>query len=313
VKISVIITSYNQKEYLKEAIESVLGQTYKPFEIVVCDDASQDSSQELIRDYEHKYPGLVRGILHEKNLGIPKNRNSGLKAVQGDMVTWLDGDDIFKPRKLELELKYYLESPGAKWVYSQVEVLDLCTGETYNRYNVAYAGSIFYEVIGNVGRDPRNPLVDYQSLKKIGFFDEKLNMYEDFDLCLRLAKHYDCTYCSTPLMQYRMHSSGTHRNEADRHRLYLDRLCPNFVSLIKNEPEHRKRMLVRRFLYGVDSIILNAYMQERESSRVFLYLFKLFRRRPLKFVLDPFTYFHFARLVLPERAINLVKKLLRGV
>ena len=73
-KISVIITSYNQKVLLKEAIDSVLRQSYLPFEIIVCDDFSKDGSRDLIRSYELNYPNLVKGIFQKMNLGISKKR-----------------------------------------------------------------------------------------------------------------------------------------------------------------------------------------------------------------------------------------------
>ncbi len=84
-QVSVVITSYNQQDYLREAIESAIDQTVGAFEIIVADDHStKDGSIEIIRQYEAKYPGLVRGLFQEKNVGIPKNRNSALQMVKGD-------------------------------------------------------------------------------------------------------------------------------------------------------------------------------------------------------------------------------------
>src|SRR5438477_10195312 len=101
-QVSLIITSYNQQEYLREAIESAIDQTVAAFEIIVTDDHStKDGSIETIREYAARYPGLVRGIFQEENVGIPKNRNSALGMVKGDHVTILDGDDRVLPRIIE--------------------------------------------------------------------------------------------------------------------------------------------------------------------------------------------------------------------
>src|SRR5437016_12807281 len=101
-RVSVIITSYNQQEYLREAIESAIDQTVAAFEIIVADDHStKDGSVETIREYTAKYPRLVRGLFQEKNVGIPKNRNSALRIVRGDYVAILDGDDRLLPRFIE--------------------------------------------------------------------------------------------------------------------------------------------------------------------------------------------------------------------
>src|SRR6266550_1311481 len=101
-QVSLIITSYNQQEYLREAIESAINQTVVAFEIIVADDHStKDGSIETIREYEAQYPGLVRSLFQEKNVGIPKNRNSALRLVKGDYVAILDGDDRLLPRFIQ--------------------------------------------------------------------------------------------------------------------------------------------------------------------------------------------------------------------
>src|SRR5438046_7733873 len=85
-RVSLIITSYNQQEYLSEAIESAIDQTVAAFEIIVADDHStMDGSIEAIREYEAQYPGLVRGLFQEKNVGIPKNRIARCRWLRGIM------------------------------------------------------------------------------------------------------------------------------------------------------------------------------------------------------------------------------------
>src|SRR5437660_9519715 len=101
-RVSVIITSYNQQQYLREAIESAIDQTVAAFEIIVADDHStKDGSIQTIREYAARYPGLVRGLFQEKNVGIPKNRSSALRMVQGNYVAIVDGDDRLLPRFIE--------------------------------------------------------------------------------------------------------------------------------------------------------------------------------------------------------------------
>ena len=102
MRISVYITSYNQKAFLKEAIDSVLNQTLQPYEIIIVDDCSTDGSQELILSYADKYV-YVKPIFHKKNLGVAKVRITALSNIKGDYVTYVDGDDVFLPNKLEIE------------------------------------------------------------------------------------------------------------------------------------------------------------------------------------------------------------------
>ena len=227
--ISVIITSYNQKKYLKEAIESVIDQTLRPFEIIVCDDSSSDRSQELISNYEQKYPDLIKGCYQNINVGISKNRNSGLKMVRGEYVTWLDGDDRFKPRKLEIEMEYLNRNKDAKWIYSQVEMIN-DNGDN---------------VIKMLGKAPRNQLVKYDALKNIGYFRTDMDLYEDFELCLRLARHYKAAYCSEHLVEYRIHDGGIHNVEWRKHQMNLRILQSSFNNMISDLPFKRYLKLKR--------------------------------------------------------------------
>ena len=127
-RVSLIITSYNQQGYLSEAIESAIDQTVAAFEIIVADDHStMDGSIEAIREYEAQSPGLVRGLFQEKNVGIPKNRNSALQMVKGDYVAILDGDDRLLPRFIEQHAAALTASPQAHVSYS-------------NRYDVNQLG-----------------------------------------------------------------------------------------------------------------------------------------------------------------------------
>lgn len=118
MRISVYITSYNQKHYLIEAIESVLNQTLRPFEIIIADDCSTDGSHEVIAGYASSYPDLITPIYHTQNQGVSQNRIDALGAVTGDYVSRVDGDDRFLPSKLEKEAKLLRNNPNAQIAFS---------------------------------------------------------------------------------------------------------------------------------------------------------------------------------------------------
>ena len=104
MKISVFITSYNQEDYLKQAIDSVLAQSVPPYEIIVIDDGSADESRELIRTYAQTNPHLITAVLNESNLGIPRTKARAVDAARGDWITYCDGDDRWLPRKIEYDI-----------------------------------------------------------------------------------------------------------------------------------------------------------------------------------------------------------------
>jgi glycosyltransferase involved in cell wall biosynthesis len=267
--ISVIVTSYNQREYLREAIESVLAQTLSPFEIIVCDDASTDGSRELIKEYETRYRGLVKGIYHEKNVKISRNRTSGVKAAQGDLVTWLDGDDRYKPRKLEMESAALLNNREAKWAYSQVDIIDEHGNKKGVRYSNPPDGFILETLVSMLGHAPRNQLIYRKCIEKIGLFREDMALYEDFDFCLRLAKHYKAVYCPEPLVEYRIHSGGLHALNKQLHFEHFIKLYSNLGKLISQYPQRQREELATKFRDRINTVAGQVILP-REEKRTLL-------------------------------------------
>ncbi|MEC4815906.1 MAG: glycosyltransferase family 2 protein [Scytonema sp. PMC 1069.18] len=100
MKVSVIISNYNYARYLPSTIESVISQTYKNIEIIVVDDGSKDNSPEVILQLSQKYPGKIKAIF-QANQGQGAAFNTGFEAATGDIVAFLDADDVWKPNKLQ--------------------------------------------------------------------------------------------------------------------------------------------------------------------------------------------------------------------
>lgn len=101
IKHSIIINCYNQEVYIKKALDSLLNEQTKPFEIIIGDDCSQDNTQKILNEYKSTYPNIIKLIFHKENLGIFSNLNEILKFATGDMIHFLAGDDWFAPGFLE--------------------------------------------------------------------------------------------------------------------------------------------------------------------------------------------------------------------
>src|SRR5512145_2950370 len=106
--VSVVIPSYNQAEFLADAIQSVLHQTYQNFEIIVVNDASPDNTDEVMKQFTDP---RIKYIVHEKNQRLPATRNTGMNASQGEIIALLDADDLFHPEKLEAHVNFLKEHP----------------------------------------------------------------------------------------------------------------------------------------------------------------------------------------------------------
>jgi glycosyltransferase involved in cell wall biosynthesis len=124
--VSVIVPTYEGAAFVGETIESVLAQTYEPIEIVVVDDASTDGTPDLVAGYGERVR-LERG---RERLGPTRRRNEAISFAQGELIAWLDQDDLWLPEKTEREVAVMLARPEVGLVYSGYEAFDDDTGET---------------------------------------------------------------------------------------------------------------------------------------------------------------------------------------
>ena len=92
--------TYNQKNYLKECIDSILSQDYENIEIIIADDYSKDGTQDMLKEYNQKYPNKFILKLSERNQGITKNSNLAHFACNGKYIAWMGGDDLMLPSKI---------------------------------------------------------------------------------------------------------------------------------------------------------------------------------------------------------------------
>ena len=112
-KISVIMSSYNRKDYIKEAIESILNQTYQDFEFIIIDDCSNKETQDVIEQYAQKDERIIF-LKNEHNMGQALTRNRGLEVAKGQYIAILDDDDISLSTRFEKQVEYMINELGMK-------------------------------------------------------------------------------------------------------------------------------------------------------------------------------------------------------
>jgi len=122
VFVSVIMPSYNHEKYVSEAINSVLNQSAKDFELIIIDDCSSDSSPKIISNYESK-DARIRVFIHNKNMGIAKTLNEGIDKANGKFIAFIGSDDIWVNSKLEKQLAI-LENNEDLVVWSDGQIID---------------------------------------------------------------------------------------------------------------------------------------------------------------------------------------------
>lgn len=113
IKVSVIIPTYNRAEFISDAIESVLNQTFEDYEIIIVDDGSTDNTKQIVQSYTSKVK-----YYYQEQSGVSSARNYGIKAATGEYIAFLDSDDQFLPQKLEKQVEVLENNPRIGIVYS---------------------------------------------------------------------------------------------------------------------------------------------------------------------------------------------------
>lgn len=211
IEISVIIATFNGFEYIKEAIDSVLSQTYKNLEIIVVDDGSTDIRlKEVLLFYISN--NLIKYI-YKENGGQGSARNEGIKVAQGKYIAFLDDDDYWSSDKLEKQFSLLENNPDNIVCYTDAYFID-CNGVLCNYTNKDicgnfYSGDILREIIFKNFITLSSSVVKKEVLLKNGLFNESddLRRLEDYDLWLRLSTLGNFCFVDEPLVFYRTKES----------------------------------------------------------------------------------------------------------
>jgi glycosyltransferase involved in cell wall biosynthesis len=134
-KVSVFMAVYQQRGFIREALDSVLIQNYPNTEVIIGDDGSTDGTQEILKEYAHKYPDLIRLLLAKENTGITDNCNRILKECTGQYIAFMAGDDIWLPGKIQAQVDYLESHPHCSICYHNLEVFDSDSGKTLYYFN----------------------------------------------------------------------------------------------------------------------------------------------------------------------------------
>ncbi len=207
--VSVIIPTFNRAAMLREAIQSVLDQTYSDYEIIVVDDGSTDNTGEIATELS-KLSANLRYVC-QAHQGRSAARNHGIGLAQGRYIAFLDSDDRFLPRKLAIQVRCLDDQPEYGMVYSRVVGIDekgkTVPGSFLSKRGLS--GRIYPEMLfirGTVITTP-STMVRSRILSEVSGFDEAMQVCEDLDLWRRIAKRYMVQEIKEPLSVVRYRKS----------------------------------------------------------------------------------------------------------
>lgn len=205
-QVSVIIPTYNYGHFIKEAIKSVLSQSYSDLEVIVVDDGSADGTRNIISSIKDSRISYI----YQVNQGLASARNSGIEIASGEYIGFLDADDIWMPNKLELQLSRFKKRSDVGLVYTGYEVIDDSGTYIVTRKAHKIEGDLISQLIlGNiVSGSATTSLVRRKCFEMVGLFDESLISCEDWDMWLRIASVWDFDCIDQPLAKIRIHGGN---------------------------------------------------------------------------------------------------------
>ena len=223
--ISVVIPAYNVSRFIGRAVQSVLKQTYGNIEIIVVDDSSTDETEKTLREYQ----GRIRYIRHEINKGAAEARNTGIAACRGELIAFLDGDDLWAPEKLELFAEAFSLHPDAMFAFSDFsrfewedesffalsnsqiypEIYPLIERRKYRdrRFFLIPRTDMFKLLLGGYPIFPTAIAVRRSLFDSIGMW-RKVRTNEDFDFGLRSCRVTDSIYIDEKLAMVGRHDAN---------------------------------------------------------------------------------------------------------
>ncbi len=208
--VSVAIITYNQKEYLKECIESILEQDYTNIEIVVADDCSTDGTQEMLIEYDREYPNKFVLKLSDKNQGITKNSNLAHFACSGKYIAWMGGDDLMLPFKISKQVAYMESNPECSICYHNLDVFQSETNNTLHFFNekYQYEGDVFTAIKHGTFNGACSTMIRKDKAPKNGF-NELLPIASDWFYWIEtLHNGGTINYVNEVLGRYRRHKNN---------------------------------------------------------------------------------------------------------
>ncbi len=205
--VSINLCCYNSEEFLEETLQSIFAQTYKDWELIIINDGSTDSTESIIKEYiSQGYPIVYHW---QENHGLGYFRNEALKRSRGQYIAFIDHDDLWLPGKLEKQLRYLHTHPEYGFLYSNAYVMqDGNRRLVYSMRATMPQGSVFRTFLTRYPVNLQTVVIRKILLDGLDYwFDENLDLSEEYDFFLRLLYKTLAGYHKEPLAVYRLHSN----------------------------------------------------------------------------------------------------------
>ena len=287
-KVTVLMPVFNGEEFLREAVASILEQTFSDFEYLVIDDASTDRSREILESYSDP---RLRLLVNPTRLGLTKSLNEGLQIARGVYLARMDADDISRPTRLKIQNDFLDRNPEVGLLGSSWEHLNPA-GQVQG-FNPAFNGkpAVHFMCHGSI-------MIRKTCLLVVGPYREIFEYAQDYDLYLRISEKFGVANIPEPLYRLRLHPGSVSRRNRPRQDLYaslalklakerkqkgrniLDGLGPAEAARFRDQFLSTSGWSRDRLLSYNQSALAQAALDLGEARRAGGYIFKALRLYP---------------------------------
>ena len=210
MQLSVILPAYNVEDYIAEAMDSILTQTYTDYELIIVDDGSTDRTPEIVRD--NATDKKVKVITNATNQGLTKSLNIGIAEAKGKYIARQDGDDISLPTRLAEQVAFMEANPKIALLGTDMQVLNEDKLHVKKPKN---PNPTFEDLLAHNSVVGASVMIRKSALDEVGVFDERFHRTEDYEMSLRMAKHFKVATLPKPLYVQRIHATSMMETVAD--------------------------------------------------------------------------------------------------
>ncbi len=274
--VSIIIPTYNRKNLLLEALGSVFSQTYRDYEVIVVDDGSTDGTGAALEGL-----GARIHYMYQENAGEARARNRGLSVARGEIVAFLDSDDVWKPELLDAELAIL----GGHSEVALVCARSLTAGEPSEKLiseKEILTGDLFSQLFQTNFVNNSTVVARRQRLEQAGGFDEGYLTYYDYDLWLKIARQHALAYVNRYLVTCGRQADNLSKSRTRSREAILEILRKNY------DPSRIDPAAYQRRLADCCLTVGRVFLDRRELDRAWRYFWQAQRLTPYR--LRPYRY-----------------------
>jgi len=256
--VTILINSYNGEKTIYKTIKSALAQTYKKYEVLIIDDASNDNTINIVKKFKNK---KIRFYRNKKNLGLGKSRVFAQSKIRGQYVGILDQDDTWNKNKIKMQLKLFLNNKKIALVACGYKLFDE-NNRIMSQVNKYYDLNNFINYLSFKNIFAHSTIMyKVQYAKSVGWYSNKLAYAQDYDLTAKLLKKYEFKFLKNFLVKIKISQKSMTRNDT----FWLNRV---------NEELNMLKKIRNIYNLSYDNLIKNYYCVIKIKIKLFLYYFK---------------------------------------